>query len=141
MKLTYREAYDRIVTAYLQNKLRPWDDCACFIGNLLGNTSKWVHACTFDSIYNYKHPGSSVEGGKRPCALSFIGEYGYTSEQITELENNFISIVGYRGSNENINEDKLFFAMSSTLDMLKKIHEENGEIVDAPVFTKRQLVI
>ncbi len=143
MKLTYRQAYDRIVDAYFKNELNPFKDCACFIGNLLGD-SIWGHC------RNYIASESQLKEGNE-----LISSFGYTLIQIGEMEDNFLNVIihsttrhGKQTRPRSFNtfyidkyggnyEDALFDAMSSTLDMLKKIHEDNGEIIDAPVFKKR----
>jgi hypothetical protein len=146
MKLTYREAYDRIVDAYFKDQLNPFQSCACFIGNLLG--SQIWSACRGNP--KLKQESDKVEG------LLLINSFGYSIYQIELMEDNFLNeiffaIKGYRYAsprNEGYAsgqlmgekyENALFAAMSSTLDILKKIHEENGEVVDAPVFIKREL--
>lgn len=150
MKLTYREAYDRIVDAYFKDELDPFDDCACFIGNLLFGDDSWVGCRTTRNLY----PPQTSE---ILLAIRFVNNFGYTPDQITDLELNFLSCIAKYDFNKakvearekprhevykmyrRFDEDTLFLAMSSTLDMLKAIHEDNGEIVDAPVLTKRIL--
>lgn len=127
---TYKEQYDKITRAYFRNEIEPYLNCACFIGNLLNNTDKWnamrdcitgnkmtpvVDAKTLDPVFGF-----------------------YTIEEICEMENNFLDAIenySYTGW-----ENSVFYAMSSTLDMLRKIHESKGEITEVQSFTKRQLV-
>ena len=146
MKLTYREAYDRIVNAYMKDELKPFSNCACFIGNLLGS-GQWS-AC--------RAPAGRSMTRSRLDALVLINSFGYCYENICSMEDNFLNEIfsitrgecfknprrtriKYSERYGEAFENGVFAAMSSTLDMLKKIHEENGEIVDAPVFKKREL--
>lgn len=152
--IPYKEAFDVITSAYINETLNPMDACACFIGNLLGS-SEWVptrfydrHGRSMPSI----HPSIS-----RSFAASFILEKGYTVEQIVMLENNFLRIARpeiddaideyYHAFNFGLppdfpkydSEDSLYEAMVSTLEMLRQIHIKNGEDVDAIPLEKRKL--
>ncbi len=130
---TYQEQWQKITSAYLNNKLKPWDACACFIGNLLNNKGEWVLGR--DIIGNVIH---SVAAER--CVINQSHGY-YSMQEIATLERNFLDkvIVGQPGFMK-YNEDALFHAMTSTLEMLKGIHEKNGEVVDPIEFNKRFLV-
>lgn len=137
---TYKEQFDKITRAYIENKLDPYNGCACFIGNLLNNTSSWGnYRCYFP-------------GGK---SLTYRDEVicGYNMVDITDMENNFLRTIEhktctrplYAGGTLEVThhdnyENALFEAMESTLDILKQIHIRDGEIIDeTPEFKKRQL--
>lgn len=71
----------------------------------------------------------------------------YSTDEILELERCFLrhyTRLAPRTGDELavtvFNEDALFIAFEKTLDLLKKIHESKGEIVDDFQFVKRQLV-
>jgi hypothetical protein len=161
MKLKYKEARERIIQAYMKEELNPQSECACFIGNLLGRSRNWKYATTNESIYAYSRSTESInkrilysisvdEATISAQACKRIGKdlldtYGYTPEQITRLENHFLSCTPSGTFWDPIYcqiltpEDDLFTAMESTLDMLRDIHIENGEVIedDIPVFVKR----
>lgn len=42
MKLTYRQAYDKIIDAYFKGEIRPMEAMFCFCGILSDNSSVWV---------------------------------------------------------------------------------------------------
>ena len=110
--------------------------CACFIGNLLNGSILWnnlTDGCKWknnkDEIYNF-----------------------YTGKEIHNLEHNFLFKELFlkkerlidpheRPYINNVTEEGLYLAMESTLLMLRKIHEDKGEIVKDYNFTKRKLTI
>lgn len=121
---TYKEQFDKITRAYIRDEIRPWENCACFIGNMLNNTSAWAFYRTCN--------GSTLV----PCRATDFDPlyYFYTMQEICDLENNFLNALNLRGD-----EESLFAAMDSTLDMLRKIHESKGEIIETFEFKKREL--
>lgn len=123
--ITYKEQFDKITRAYIKDELNATDCQACFVGNMLNNTFKWAmlrdifdhkpfYQNAFDPVYKF-----------------------YTMEEICDLEKNFMD---QKINSCHGDEDNLFVALESTLEMLKKIHESKGEIVDAIPFQKRVLV-
>jgi len=152
-KLTYQEAYDRIVGAYFGNELNPFIDCACFVGNLLGGNGRWACVRTFKR-YDAE-PGSEMDLTQPVRSASWYSERyiaedscgTYSSDEVVRLENMFLSTYLRRRKIKNgtvreegrqeFNEDLLFEAMDKTLDLLKEIHESHGEVVDRPAFARR----
>jgi hypothetical protein len=59
---------------------------------------------------------------------------GYLPQQIVDLEQNFLRTYVMGGKTE----DSLFEAMTSTLEMLRRIHIEAGEDVEVPILWKRR---
>jgi hypothetical protein len=126
---TFKEQYDKIVTAYMKDRLTPMDPCACFVGNLLNGSKEW-----FDF-------GGHVATG------------GYTARELCRLETVFMGSgpfdpdgsVGtlhgkpYKGTTLPY-EERLYNAMERTLLLLRSIHEERGEVIEDYNFTKRILV-
>lgn len=158
VKRTYKEAFDLITQAYINNKLNPYDGCQCFIGNLLGNDSSWENA-------RWGYGGGTMRESYSSAtnyACTFIRQNSiYTPVQILSMEENFLRIIAYDCSGDNSYlscyyrdsedsglvrrvehpgyEDSLFRAMESTLDMLREIHISLGETIEETPFVKRQL--
>lgn len=136
IKITYAEQYSKIVGAYLRNELDPYNQCACFIGNLLGD-DKWSSARRCPAA-NWRVPNvvvlvdesRSAEYGKNFISKASMGLYN--AYDIAVLEQNFLQIY-----NTEFSENSLFLAMESTLLMLKEIHEKLGEVIKPYTFTKR----
>lgn len=139
---TYKEQFDKITTAYFKDEVEPEQSCACFIGNLLNGNEGWEDVRDFEREWtkDYVVTGYLNPNGywyKRGLAVIAIESGGlYNADQIVEMEKNFLTI-WYNGGKT---EDSLFLAMSSTLDMLREIHESKGEITEVQPFAKRQLV-
>lgn len=137
-KLTYREAYDKIIDAYFKNKIEPYNGCACFVGTLLNGDSKWMEC---RSGYDFtKGDYDSTRG-----LIILKKKYPYTEDEIVRLERTLLGSI-YRLSDglchdHNDYEQILFIAMSETLDVLKEIHRSRGEDVDGfPALIKRKIV-
>lgn len=144
-KPIFREQYDKIVSAYLKDTLNPYDGCACFIGNLLNNENTWEYArhlitpkftdapCYSKDLKCIINPDKNILSIGTNF-IKYISRGFYTIDNILKLEENFL-----RKYNDGRNEDSLYEAMASTLEILRKIHEEKGEIVKDYVFNKRVL--
>jgi hypothetical protein len=142
MKPTFEIQYQKIVSAYYKNELKPLSSCACFIGNLLNNNSEWANArCYVNMIEDF-------EWYMHDFGINTIKEESkglYSIEEIIGMESSFIQLCfpgespGKRNA-DLLKEENLFNAMVSTLEMLRKIHESKGEIVKDYNFTKRELV-
>lgn len=131
-KLTYQQAYDKIIQAYFKDEIRPLEPLFCFCGTLSQN-SEWAFCHKSNDAYPY----SVAEYCKMERAL-FSSFHGF------EWRPCLCTI--YKGSGDpeeyiNQNEQALFEGMCAALEVLKQIHRERGENVDdVPVFKKRELV-
>lgn len=149
MQYSYNEQWQKITSAYLNDRLQPYSNCACFIGNLLGGRSDWAISRKHivnrlglemnDSVFTFEFGEATLMD-----SIKFIEGFGYTPEQIIRMEHNFLNLLtngrGFLvGSHSGEYEDYLYRTMVSTLEMLKKVHEDNGEVIDAPVLEKRIL--
>lgn len=135
---TYKEQFDKITRAYFSCELWPYNPCACFVGNLLNNTSEWIggrygsfeNGNHFSYNYNYREGVDSIR--KESNNL-------YSPDEIASLEELFLSSIAKDGDNGISAENALYNGMDCTLDALRKIHESKGEVVDTIPFKKRQL--
>jgi hypothetical protein len=144
---TYKEQFDKITRAYVDNEMDPLMECACFIGNLL-NTDEWAICRTFKAIEFPYRKGTTFVESDITCPIPanehwikekvlHLSQGLYSADDIIRLENNFLTV----WLNGNETEDALFHAMESTLEMLKQIHIRKGEHVEEIPFTKRQPVL
>lgn len=138
----YKEMFDKLTEAYIKNEIRPYDNCGCFIGNMMNNTFEWAQCRDFD----YKSKKNIVEL-KNPKMLSLeINEHlkgFYTPEEILSLEQCFMELLPryevYGSWSREQKEESLFKAFEATLALLKQIHEAKGDVVEECQFTKRTL--
>lgn len=149
-KPTFRQQYDKIVNAYLQNKLNPLSSCACFIGNLLNGATLWSSGRSWSSggdgkFPNFGEPYIIPDMGisNPPSECVFRESNGlYSLEEVVTLEKIFLLSLGkhYEDVTQSMSdENRLFQAMEVTLEALKKLHELKGEIVEEYTFKKREL--
>jgi hypothetical protein len=127
-KLTYKEAYDKIIQAYFNDEIIPFDPKFCFCGTLCDNSQQWFRNPT--KFHN-----------------NFLG---YKGEDFVKMETALFRALYKQNSQgewygnrytKKTYEDVLFKAMCAALEVLKEIHRKRGEDVDSvPVFEKRQLV-
>lgn len=152
---TFKEQFDKITTAYFEGRLSPERPCGCFIGNLLNNTEEWNHARVFTSQFNpvvceRRYPNDEWERDyikEGIMSIEILSNGLYTIEDIIDLEQNFLNIartgVPLVCTHEDIDsfytEETLFAAIDSTLDLLRKIHESKGEIIEDFEFSKRSV--
>lgn len=144
---TFIEQFNKLVIAYLGNKVNPWDNCACFVGNLLNNNGDWylsaqrarryakfnMEVSGFPSIFI---PDEEGRNKADICLLQECNNF-YTHEEIAELEYIFLRKIWGKFDHEQA----LFEAFEVALLRLKEIHESKGEIVDNYLFKKRELTI
>lgn len=132
---SFKQQFDKLTEAYINNEVNPSSACACFVGNLLNKSREWAYSRKFD--YEQR-PVKAVSTGNLTHIVRVIeNEAGglYTPEEIFSLETLFMFEV--KGG---MTEEKIFIAFDKTLALLKQIHEAKGEIIDeVPAFTKRQL--
>lgn len=131
-KLTYQQAYNKIIDAYFKNEIKPFNASFCFCGTL-ANGEIW-HNNTHMFIPE-KHNYTIEEYGRLEKAL-FVG-----FPEVKPLRPGFL---WYEGDPDDFKkmsdyEDRLFIGMSNALEELKKIHIERGENVEEPEvkFVKR----
>lgn len=147
--ITFKEQFDKLTAAYIKGEVHPFQNCACFVGNLLNGQHAWGATRTYSSngiqarrceqlpLYFLEYYKEGLN------CINTASDRTYTVKDIVRLENNFMRIITRNWSilePHTPSEDCLFEAFSSTLDLLKEIHESKGEVVDPFEFTKRQLV-
>ncbi len=124
--------------------MNPYNECACFVGNLLDGDDSWG-LCRIGKVFR----------GEGKVSKNVIFKYGYTTKEIVALENCFMENI-WKGIYQHYTpkqdltpvfenlpnkEDILFEAFEKTLELLKSIHIEKGEIIEeCPTFIKRELV-
>lgn len=130
-KLTYRQAYDKIIEAYFKDQISPMKENFCFCGTLCGNRTSWSTSAFRPYFHNYSYE----EYGNMEKALFSVWP------QITWFDNANVHVAGIDITVRWDYEEKLFQGMSAALDVLKEIHRSRGENVDEdiPAFTKREL--
>lgn len=134
-KLTYQEAYNKIIDAYFKDEIRPFNADFCFCGTLCGG-GNWAQyfepkklPYTMKELSRMEHAlykglvptGIVIES--EPSANSTNNAHGWVQSHLSPKF-----------------EDCLFDGMVNALEVLKQIHKERGEDVDSvPEFTKRKL--
>lgn len=132
-KLTYRQAYDKIIEAYFKDEIKPLMPNFCFCGTLNKNDSRyWIGFKRKEDGFYY----SGIELQKMEVELLVaMGKF---------LNINLYSINTRSEDIERhpLYEAALFAGMSAALDVLREIHRSRGEDVDGEFtpFTKRELV-
>lgn len=148
---TFKEQFDKITGAYFRNELDPYNNCACFIGNLLNKNDTWsyfrnaLRTKSKDWVCSYSGNGTSVLIGVGTIKME--SNSFYTPENILALEENFLNHLedddfrsdGGDGISLKATEESIFEAMDSTLDLLRKIHESKGEVIESFDFKQRSL--
>lgn len=142
-KLTYKEAYDKIIQAYFKDEIQPYDSNFCFCGTLapeiysnVGYKNWNNHDGKFDQSKHFyllkEYYRMELALFKPLCATSSV-----------VLPNRPIPIgycAGKLKKDAEEYEDALFEGMCAALEVLKEIHRIRGENVDdLPVLTKRNL--
>lgn len=124
-KMTYNEAYNKIIDAYFKDEIKPFDAQFCFCGTLCDSSADW-HIYSHEIITKARHNDFN----------------GYTGHQFVMMEHALLEHVRCIGPGNVRYEEKLFNGMCDALGVLKEIHRERGEDVDAmPALTKRKLAI
>lgn len=135
-KLTYRQAYDKIIEAYFKDEIQPFHPCFCFCGTLNNGSHDWID----DQICSTGYTGFQLLAMEKAlfiplqsCGLILID---FAIGNCNKIEN------WYDLDDHPNYEAALFTGMSAALDVLKEIHRSRGENVDEdiPAFTKRELV-
>jgi hypothetical protein len=140
---TFKEQFDKITRAYFNDELKPLNSCACFIGNIFDKDSRWQWIREFDTTEDNCSRWRGIKNERYPWMRDAASEYikfffngFYSCEDIINMESNFLTIWDAKGGRT---EQSLFEAMDSTLDMLRRIHESKGEIIESYEFKPRNL--
>lgn len=148
--ITFREQFDKLVKAYMNDEVDPFHLCRCFVGNLLNGRMDWGYIrqrgkyleCESNPQWKKRIIEHVAEGCK---CVEEESKGTYSAKEIEELENNFMGFFNwshayYRSLTDEKKESVLFEAFSDTLQMLKELHESKGEVVEDYVFNKREMV-
>jgi len=142
-KPTYQEQFNKLTEAYISNKVDPYYGCGCFVGNLLNGKGNWELGREMLIWHRSKEYGYQISPKGLHHTLLVLQEECdslYTPREIFELEKKFLRCYNSLKDQDG-EEEALFKAFETTLDLLKEIHISKGEIIDTiPVFTKRQLI-
>src|ERR1035438_8380540 len=104
-KLTYQEAYNKIIDAYFKDEIEPMDPEFCFCGTL--SPDRFWYICG-NQKYNY----SKIEYTLMEEALfSGFPEVEYVGITDIEIDGQIHNVENY--------EDKLFNGMCASLEVLK----------------------
>ncbi len=149
---TYYEQWMKLTTAYVNGEVDPFDCKACFVGNLLNNNGGWgsIRNPSMCVVMLTGVPEmSEFKGDAKESEMEIIKESNglYSKEDIAFIEAQFLYQITKNGgeatawalsSVSDKDENALFIAFEKTLEVLKQIHIEHGEVIDeVPVFTKR----
>lgn len=127
--ISFKTQYEKLVRAYVLNKVKPMNPCACFIGNLLNGCDDW---------WVFKRASSIELFTEEELELAYTAIYKetkgtYSVKELLQMEGLFMRIWKRYGKNE----ESLFKAFETTLMLLRQIHESKGESIDSYVFKKR----
>lgn len=136
---TFQEQFDKLVKAYMNDKVKPMTPCACFVGNLLNGSMAWSDArsCAVridDSVVFRSKPSKNLRY-KAEKSIRLNSDGTYTYDKIMYLERTFMMAWA-----KNRSEEGMFEAFEKTLLVLREIHESKGEIIKDYSFKKRELV-
>ena len=134
MKLTFPQAYDKIIEAYHKNEIKPFMPEFCFCGTLSPDERWGLEGAPYNET---EYPYTREEYGRMEKAL-FSKIPGIRWKSPANIEASISYLDSLTRSKEY--EDILFEAMSAALDELKEIHRERGENVDECIIKKRKLV-
>lgn len=157
--ITYTEQREKIVQAYLKCELDPFDNCACFVGNLLNNKSQWRDAVLeYGEASEFKDYATvdQMDISIGNIAIMLESKGMYTAEDIADLEYEFLEIidentfrqsVGYQGIGRKKTllhpnyENALFEAMEITLESLRKIHARKGDLTAIEIPLEKRVIV
>lgn len=121
-KLTYKEAYDKIIEAYFKDEIQPLSSIFCFCGNLCNKNPDWAYS-KYDKFFGYSYEDfrSMEKALFNGMDTSFPDWHLYSiNKQSKEYE------------------DSLFAGIVTALETLKKIHIGRGEIINEPITAKKR---
>ena len=148
MKLTYKQAEDRIFKAYFNDEIKPLDSQFCFCGTLAPNFG-WRDV--LEHVIE-KFPFTLQEYIRMEKALFFafgedlmLQDNGVVEEFLNDKQKrqkyyNDRNDLPLENFIDNY-EDKIFQGMCNALEVLKDIYIQRGEIVDFQLLKKRELVL
>lgn len=126
-KLTYKQAYNKIIDAYFKDEIRPMSPKFCFCGTLAPD---FFWAAQLENSEEYPYSTEEYRRMEQPLVLSIGAKKSMNGDWIAPFQP--INTPEY--------EENVFKGMCGSLEELKKIHIERGENVDeVPTFTKRSL--
>lgn len=129
-KLTYKQAYDKIIEAYFKDEIKPFDTGFCFCGTLSPDY-RWPEVGFSATIYPYSEKEYILM--EKALLHKFPGIHHIQIGHVTGDTEGVVSTPLF--------EDYLFNGMCAALDALKEIHRSRGENVDEELtpFTKRNI--
>lgn len=85
----FKRAYDLLIKAYFNDKLRAGDCTACAVGNICGGWAEWVDLfCTGDGTQDCRDPSMESFNMKTydEIAAELFEISGYTEEELKQVE-------------------------------------------------------
>lgn len=132
-KLTYQQAYDKIIDAYFKNEIRPYEPRFCFCGTLNNNEGEWFNSKLERSGIYYTH--KELKKMEMPFLMTIDYFTLNEGKKIPSSVDNSFSIMIHHNY-----ENALFEGMCRALEVLKQIHISRGETIDGNIgFKKREL--
>lgn len=143
---TFKQQFDKLTTAYIENKVEPWEPCGCFVGNLLNGHEAWTYGRKYSNFSPLLLEGINYHIGLQ-CVLE-QSKGLYTMEDICRIEKAFMTplkqgLKAYQGITHVPSliealeyeqtagyEETLFTAFSNALDVLREIHLAKGEVIE-----------
>lgn len=127
--MTFKEAYDKIIEAYFKDEIKPYDIEFCFCGTLAYNGNTVWNFWTND-VYS-KNELEEMEY----VLLKKISDLTIGGNDIFQgSPKNRHKVLGHPEY-----ENAVFCGMRAALDVLRKIHESRGEVIEPFEFKKREL--
>lgn len=134
--LTYKEAESKIIDAYFNDEIKPFDSKFCFCGNLTDNSGLWnieerFYPGGLELPYSHReYKKMEFQLMETVCMItlnkSWKGDWDYNGVPVDKI---------FKSEKY---EDALFEGMSKALDVLKSIHKNRGEIIDEPLQLKKR---
>lgn len=128
--ITFKTQYEKLVKAYISDKVEPNESGACFIGNLLNGAGEWM--CFKHAVY-WQSRDAEVQNAL--FVIQQESDNTYTPKELLQIEGAFMRVWRRYGENE----ESLFKAFEHALMLLRKLHESKGEVIEDYGFKKREL--
>ncbi len=133
---TYETQRQKIIDAYFKDEIKPFSSSFCFCGTLAGNKPDWNDCQQSNANLAYTH--QEFKRMEQPL-LDTVCLATEAKTWISHFQDGTQVPVPLIKSSPNY-EQGLFEGMAASLEVLKQIHIERGEVIDqVPVFTKRVL--